>query len=393
MAAGLTVDRARRMALAAQGFCDGRPRGRVDVRHFRRVLGRVRLVQLDSVNVVARAHYLPFFARIGPYARSALDAWLWGSGEVFEYWAHEASLIPVEHRPLFGHRMTGSHRHWVETFEREHPGYIEAVLEEVRSKGPIGVGGLDEPGERTGPWWGYGPGKRTLEWLFLKGRVTVARRVHFARRYEIPERVFPSHVLERPMLGTEEARRELLRLAVQAHGVGTLADLADYYRLRVPEARPLLAGLARAGEVEEVEVEGWRGPVYLDPAARVPRRVEGRALLAPFDPLIWFRPRTERLFGFRYRVEIYVPAAQRRFGYYVLPFLLDGDLVARVDLKADRAGGRLHVRGAFAEEGADRSRVARELAAELTEMATWLELEGVVVQRRGDLAESLRRAL
>lgn len=357
------------------------------------MIDRIGLIQLDSVNVVARAHYLPFFARLGPYSRATLDHWLWESGELFEYWAHAACLIPVRRRPLFGYRMARSEWHWVETFTREHPDYIEAVYEEVRRNGPLAVGGLEDPGDRTGPWWGYGKGKRTLEWLFVKGRVTVARRVNFIRHYDLPERVHPPEVLAKPHLPREQARRELLALAVRHLGVGMVADIADYYRQSAPKARPLLAELARAGEIEEVEVEGWRGTCYLDPRAIIPRRVEGRALISPFDPLIWFRPRTQRLFEFSYQIEIYVPEGKRVYGYYVMPFLLDGELVARLDLKADRRAGVLRVRGAYHEEGVDPKRVAAELGNELHTMAAWLDLSEVTVARRGDLADLLHRVV
>jgi uncharacterized protein YcaQ len=289
--------------------------------------------------------------------------------------------------------MDSSNWHWVESFSREEPGYINAVLEEVRRKGPLTVADLDDPGDRTGPWWGYGKGKTTLEWLFIKGEVTVSHRVNFVRHYDLPERVHSSEVLGRPAQPPEDAQRELLALAVRHHGVGTLADITDYYRQKATKARPLLADLIKTGEVEEVEVEGWEGPVYANPEATIPRRVQGRALLCPFDPVVWFRPRTQRLFDFHFRIEIYTPEPQRKFGYYVLPFLLDGGLVARVDLKADRAAGVLAVRASHAEPGVDHNRVAGELAAELSTMAGWLGLSGLVISERGDLSAALAAAL
>jgi uncharacterized protein len=390
----IPLDRARRIALAAQGLADARPEGRIDVRHLRRVVDRVGLVQLDSVNVLARAHYLPFFSRLGRYDRGALDAWLWGSGELFEYWGHEASLIPVDHHHLFRHRMdAGWHWEGIERLGREHPDYVAAVLEDVRTLGPVTPRDVDDAPPPPGTWWEWGKAKLALEWLFLTGKVTTADRVNFQRRYDLPERVLPSGVLDRPAPERDEARRTLLRLAARRTGIGTAEDIADYYRIKPRDARPLLAGLAAEGGLEEVEVPGWRGPVYLDPGARVARRVEGRALLCPFDPVVWFRPRVERLFGFHYRIEIYVPEPKRRHGYYVLPFLLDGELVARADLKADRTARRLVARGVFAEEGVDRSRVAAELAAELALMASWLGLDGVEVGDRGDLAADLRPAI
>lgn len=390
----ITLNRARRLALAAQGFGRERPSGSIDVRHFRRVLEHVGLVQLDSVNVVSRSHYLPFFARLGPYPQDALDRWLWRSGELFEYWGHEASLLPMTDWGLMHHRMTAA-TPWrrVRAIMSERPGFVEGVLDEVRRRGPTTVSHVGEPGERTGSWWGWGPGKIVLEWHFISGALTVADRPNFTRVYDLTERVIPAEVREGPHPDTSEARRALLRRAVRHHGIGSVTDLADYYRLKTTDARHLLAELAAAGDIEEVEVPGWRGPVYRDPTRSIPNRIEGRALLSPFDPVVWFRDRAERLFGFRYRIEIYVPAAKRVHGYYVLPFLLDGDLVARVDLKADRAHGRLLVRGAFVEDGVDRMRVASELAAELELMAGWLGLSAIEVGRNGDLAPSVIAAL
>ncbi len=385
---------ARRIALAAQGFADPRPRGRVDVRHLRRVLDRVGLIQLDSVNVATRAHYVPIYSRLGPYPRDGIDRLAYDRRELFEYWGHEASLIPIERYPLFRHRMAAA-RPWghVRQLLAEGRGYLESVLDEVRRVGPLTAGGLSDPGGRTGPWWGYSRGKAALEWHFMTGDVTVARRENFTRFYDVPDRVIPAPLLNGSAVPAADAQRELLRLAVRHHGIGTVADLADYYRIRTPVARPILAELAAAGEIEEVDVDGWTGPVYLDPGATCPRTIRGGTLLCPFDPLIWCRPRTERLFGFHYRIEIYVPEPRRKFGYYVFPFLLDGELVARVDLKADRATGTLLVRGAFVEADPDRGRVAGTLAAELRRFAAWLELGDVRVGRRGALAGDLRRAL
>jgi uncharacterized protein YcaQ len=388
----LTVARARRIALGAQGLSDPRPSGKVDVRHFRRSIGRVGLVQLDSVNVLARAHYLPFFARLGGYSREALDRWAWGSGELFEYWGHAVSLMPLHLRPLFIHRMERA-AGWkvVERFERENPGYLAMVMDQVVKKGPLGAGDLDDPGRRSGPWWGYGKGKEALDWFFHKGAVTVARRVNFNVFYDLPERVLPKEILSRPVPDIVDARRELLRLAAGSLGVGTMHDLADYYRVPVSDAGPLLKEMVKAGELEQVEIDGWKGPVYLDPSAKEPRSVNSRALIGPFDSLIWFRPRVERLFGFNYRLEIYVPEPKRVYGYYVLAFLLGDQLVARVDLKADRGSARLLVRGAYSEDGIDKQHVAGELFEELTLMAEWLELGDLQVDKRGDLAEFVIR--
>lgn len=387
--------RARRMALAAQGFADPSPRGRIDVRHFRRVLRRVSLIQLDSVNVFSRTHYMPFFSRLGPYDRDALDRWLWHSGELFEYWAHEASLIPVDHHPLLRWRMQGGW-HWkrLERMLTERPDLLERVEREVAEKGPLRTAHLKEPGERDSEqMWGWSDGKVALEALFLTGRVTTAARPNFIRHYDLTHRVLPRHVLEVDPPEVEEAQMELLRVAARSLGIGTAEDLADYHRIRMPVARPLLERLVARGDLEVVEVPGWDRPAYVDPSASAPHRVEGSALLSPFDSLVWNRPRVERIFDFHYRIEIYVPADKRVHGYYVLPYLLDGDLVARVDLKTDRKQGVLRVRGAFAEEGVDRPGVARRLAADLEATAGWLGMAAVEVEPNGDLYEELARNL
>ncbi|MEX1005856.1 MAG: crosslink repair DNA glycosylase YcaQ family protein [Acidimicrobiia bacterium] len=385
-----SIDRARRLALSAQGFADRPPASDPDVRHFRRVLSRVGVVQLDSVNVIARAHYLPFFSRLGPYDRDALDRWLWRSGELFEYWVHEASLTSIDRWPLLAHRMRRRHP-WpsIERINTDQPGFVDQVLDEVRKAGPLRVGELSGGGARTGPWWGYGPGKLALEWLFARGEIAIADRPNFTRLYDVTERVIPDSVRRLDVDGPS-GQRALLGDAVRHHGIGTAADIADYHRIKVTDARPHLDALVASGEVAEVEVDGWKGPVYMDPEASVPRQISGAALLAPFDPVVWFRDRAERLFGFHYRIEIYVPRAKRIHGYYVLPFLVDGELAGRVDLKADRATGTLIVQGAFTEEGQDPVRVGRALLGQLEAMAGWQSLERIEVRRNGDLADHIR---
>jgi hypothetical protein len=330
------------------------------------------------------------FSRLGPYDRASFDRWSVSSGELFEYWGHEASLIPVDRYPTFRFRM-GEMKPWgsVRRLLDERPGYVEDVLEEVAERGPLTVADLDDAGERGGPWWGYAPGKHALEWLFASGRVTAYRSPTFGRRYELPSRVVPASILEMSAPGRTDAYRTLLVDAARHHGVGTVSDLADYYRLHKPTARPILETLAAEGRVIPVGVDGWRQPTYLHPDVAIPRRASGTALLSPFDSLIWNRDRVERIFGFRYRIEIYVPKGARQYGYYVLPFLLDGELVARVDLKADRKERRLLVQAAHLEPGREAPRVIPPLAAELQTMAAWLGLEHVVVVDRGDLARSL----
>jgi uncharacterized protein YcaQ len=388
----LTIGQARRYALAAQGLTDPRPAGRVDVRHFRRVLDRIGLVQLDSVNVFSRTHYMPFFSRLGPYDRAALDRWLWGSGELFEYWGHEASLLPTRHHRLWRWRMDG---HWVwdrvEQVKREHPGYMDSVLEQVRERGPLRTSDLHDPGVKdpVAAMWNWPKGKVALEALFMEGLITASHRPNFVRMYDLAERVIPKEHFEAESLAREEAQSVLLLEASRSLGVATADDLADYYRIRMPQARPLIERLASEGRIVAVEVEGWDRPGFLHPEAVLPRRAEGRALLSPFDNLIWYRDRVERMWDFHYRIEIYVPEPKRVHGYYVLPFLLDGHLVARVDLKTDRKASALLVRGAFAEPGVDQVWVGRELRAELESVAGWLGVGEVEIADNGDLARFL----
>lgn len=387
----LTIDQARRYALAAQGFNDPRPKGRVGTRHFRKVVDRIGLVQLDSVNVFSRTHYMPFFSRLGNYDRATLDAWLWGSGEMFEYWGHEASVLPTPDHHLWRWRMNGNYS-WdrVEQIKREHPGYMEAVLEQVRERGPLQTSDLHDPGQRDGTaMWGWSKGKVALEALFMEGLITAAHRPNFVRMYDLSERVIPREHFEAEGLEREEAQSILLVRAARSLGVGTVADLADYHRIRMPQARPLFKELVDEGHLIPVEVRGWVETAYLHPDAKLPRRVAGRALLSPFDNLVWNRDRVERLWDFHYRIEIYVPEPKRVYGYYVLPFLLDGDLVARVDLKTDRQTGSLLVKGAFAEPDVDMVRVGRELRSELEQVASWAGVGDLVVSPNGDLAAYL----
>ncbi len=392
----LSAAEARRVALVAQGFGD--PRRAVDGWALRRVLDRVGLLQIDSVNVLVRAHYLPLFSRAGAYDRELIDrAAHRAPRRLFEYWGHEASLLPVTLQPLLRWRMErAADEAWggIRRVRDARPELVERVLEEVRDRGPIAASEVvDEHAEdRTGPWWDWSDVKRAFEWLFWSGQITSARRRGFERLYDLPERVLPREVVETPTPSLEDAQRELVRIASRAMGVAAEKDLRDYFRLSVAEARERIGELVEAGELWPVEVEGWSVPGYLDPAARLPRRVHTRALVGPFDSLIWERARVERLFGFRYRIEIYVPAPKRVHGYYVLPFLLGDRLVARVDLKADRATRRLLVPAAFAEQHAP-AETAAELLTELRQLAGWLALDEVVVGSRGDLAPALAAEL
>jgi uncharacterized protein YcaQ len=397
----LSAAQARRIAVAAQGLTGprlGARGGRVDRRHFRQVLDRLSCVQIDSVNVITRAHELTFFARLGPYDRAALNRWLHDSREVFEYWGHEASFLPVELQPSVRWKMdaarNGESWRGIARVQRDHPGYLERVLDSVRERGPLVAADLHE-GEgprRTDPWWGWDPPKLALEALFWVGELTAFRGSRFERNYDLPERLLPDRVLATPTPTEEAGRRELLRRAASALGVATTGDLARYFRQRIPKARPVVEAMVADGELLPVRVQGWKEQAYLHPGAAMPRRVSGRALLAPFDSLTWERDRVERVFGFTYRIEIYTPAPKRVYGYYVLPFLLGDRLVGRIDLKADRASRRLLVHASWAEDGVDHEEVAPALAGELRLMASWLDLDDVTIGRRGNLHRQLGAA-
>ncbi|MFT4617854.1 MAG: hypothetical protein ACJAQ9_002080 [Ilumatobacter sp.] len=391
----LSNAQARRIALGAQGFNNPRPAGRVDRRHLRKLVEQMGVIQIDSVNVLVRSQELPLFARLGPHPRSLIwDAS--AAGELFEYWVHVASHAPVALHPLMRWRMDDGHG-WnaVDKLEARRPGYLDEVLDRIRVDGPVMSGDLDQRVGKKGPWWDWDDGKLALEVLFHRGQVTGVRRQNdFARVYDLTENVIPAEILALPTPSPDEAHKELLVLAAHHHGVGTLDDLTDYYRLRIPRSRPLMNELVQDGRLLQVEVEGWSKPAYLHPAAQRPRRITARALLSPFDPVVWYRDRAERVFGFRYRIEIYVPEPKRRYGYYVLPFLLGGELVGRIDLKADRKAGQLLVQGSYGEPGINEGYVAAELAEELRLMADWLELDGgVVVKPKGDLSKALAAAM
>lgn len=390
----LSAGQARRLALAAQGFADPVPSGPVDRRHGRRVLRRVGVIQIDSVNVVCRSQELPLFARLGPHRRDLVPA-MTAAGDLFEYWAHEASHVPVGLHPLLRWRMDDA-RDGIGTWgriahaARHERRLVRSVHDQVRDRGPLTVGMIEGGGERSPGMWGWSPGKVALEYLFWSGRLTARRGPNFERWYDLPERVLPAEVLARSTPARDDAHKALLVVAALGHGVGTARDLADYFRLPVAGVRPLLRKLVEEGRLRPARVEGWAEPAYRHPDVTLPRSVRARALLSPFDSLIWERARAERLWGFRYRVEIYVPSHRRVHGYYVLPFLLGEDLVARVDLKADRAEEVLRVRAAHAEPGVDRLEVATELVAELRGLADFLGLaRGVVVEPAGDLAPAL----
>ena len=394
----LTPLQARRIALGAQGFTRPRPSGPVTSRHLNAVVARLGFFQIDSVNVLQRAQYLPMYSRAGPYDVDLLHR---AAGRaprrLFEYWAHEAAFVDVNLRPAFQFRMDSGARMWgsMARIIEEQPDLVSWVLDEVRTKGPLTAREIEHDSDRPRDHWGWNWSevKVALEYLFYKGEVTAARRnTQFERVYDVPERVLPPHVLARPPLDEEQAHLELVRHAARALGVGTAQCLRDYFRMAPEPTARAIATLVDAGELVPAEIAGWKRPAYLHAEAARPRSVRARALLSPFDPLVFERTRTEQLFGFRYRIEIYVPAAKRVHGYYVLPFLLGDGLVARVDLKADRDHGVLRVLSAWAEPDAPAA-TPDELAAELTTMAGWLGLSSVSVGRRGDLAAPLATAL
>jgi uncharacterized protein len=425
----ISVDAARRIALAAQGFADPRPSGRVDVRHLRRVIARVGVLQLDPVNILCRSHYLPVFARLGSYSRSSLDRMSWDDKgrELFEYfWGHKAALLPLCTYPLLRWRMRAAERQawdgpldpdlevpWavvagMRRLSKERPGLVDDVLAIVAERGPIPAGDASPDGLRrsatdpdpdpsTGRMWNWQDAKIALEYLFCIGRVTVARRRNFERLYDLTERVLPADVLATPELDADQAQRELIRISARTLGVATARELCGvtggHFPLPSATARSRIAELVECGELIPARLEGVPQQSYLWSEAQEPRDVRARALLSPFDPLIWNRDRTQRLFDFYYRISIYTPAAKRTHGYYVLPFLLGDRLVARVDLKADRGRSAMVVPTVNAEPGVAQDEVAVELAAELEVMAGWLALERVEVTGRGDLGAALSRAV
>ncbi|NUT75548.1 winged helix-turn-helix domain-containing protein [Pseudomonas sp. C1C7] len=397
----LSLKQARRLALAAQGFNGRQPPATIKAAQLNRLIERLGILQIDSVNAVVRSHYLPLFSRLGHYPSELLDQAAWSQGRrrtLFEYWGHEASLMPLSLYPMMRWRMQRATRgediyQQLARFGREQQDTIRRVLACVEQQGALGAGSLSTRQERAGPWWDWSAEKHALEWLFAAGEVTVAGRRGFERLYDLPERVIPSAILTQPMLDEAEAQRGLLLHAATALGVGTEKDLRDYFRLNPADSRPRLAELVEAGELLLCEVQGWRQPAYCLPDARPPRKVEASALLSPFDSLVWERSRTERLFDFRYRLEIYTPQHKRVYGYYVLPFLHHERIAARVDLRAERAAGQLAVHAVHEEEQGLDDEGMRALAVNLRRMADWLGLERVQLNCPRASAIRLRAAL
>jgi uncharacterized protein len=387
---------ARRIALAAQGF--GRSSvGAVGTRQLNLLIARLGLLQLDSVNVFERSHYLPAFARLGAYDKAALDRLAFSpKGKYLEYWAHEAAIIPVETWPLMRWRMeryrtrsAGDATAW----SHANRPMIDWLKAELGEKGPLPASAIEhEANKRTGPWWGHSPVKTGLEVLFRWGELVSAGRTRFERTYGLPEQILPAEVLglEVPQ---HEAHKQLLAHAARAHGIGTAADFADYFRLKSRDVVPVLAELEDDGVILPVSVPGWNTTAWLHRDARIPRRIETTALLSPFDPVVWDRKRAQRLFGFHYRIEIYTPAPKRVFGYYNLPILIDDALVGRIDLKSDRQAKMLRVQSAWREPDAGPATVAARIAPLLRQTAAWQGLDAIEVMGRGNLASAVASEL
>jgi uncharacterized protein len=407
----LSLAEARRLAIASQAF--GRRPINPTAQHVKKLAAQIHAFQIDSVNVLVRAHYVPAFARLGPYPMSALDTLAYRQRELFEYWGHAACLLPMHLFPLVRYRMRSDLAR--EYMDSERGAYVRQAYVEVADKGPLTAGELSEPGKRSGNWWGWASGKAALEYLYDAGLLAIAGRRGFERQYDVVERVIPQAVLEVNM-PREEAMKQLICLAAQACGVGTFQDIVGYFntdgwrdrlwpgpywdrgdttepRRARPIGRRLVAELVEEGRLLPAEVDGWRELAYLHPAARVPRAMHARALVTPFDSLVWERSRIERLFGMKYSIELYTPVAKRVYGYYVCPFLLGDTLVGRCDLKADRQRRVLLVQGAFLEPGRQANGVVEELQAELRQMQTWLGLESIEVLPRGDLGAALQPLL
>ncbi|MFT4230917.1 MAG: crosslink repair DNA glycosylase YcaQ family protein [Microbacterium sp.] len=400
MRQSLSAAEARRAALAAQGFAASRPHA-AGTRQLNLAITRMGVLQIDSVNVFARSHYLPLYSRLGAYDTAALDRLLFARRPAYvESWAHAAAFIPVEDWALFQFRRDGLFAKYGQgEWMRQHAGIVDWVRAELAARGPLRAAEIDHDAKRVraGTWWDWDVVKETLERLFLFGEVAIAGRRGFERRYALVEDVIPAHVLHHPV-PRDDAVRELVRRAARAYGVATASDLADYWRLRDrPAVQAAIGELVDAGDLQPVTVQGWTtagrpAKAWMHRDAVVPRRVDATALLTPFDPTVWFRDRAERLFGFEYRIEIYTPAPKRVYGYYSLPVLVGDDLVGRVDLKADRAASRLLVQSAWWEHGAP-PHAAERLAAELRSAARWQGLETISVSSRGTAADDLARVL
>jgi uncharacterized protein YcaQ len=397
----ISLKQARRIALTAQGLSGAQPEPKATRwATLGKVIDDLNLLQIDSVNVLSRSHYLPLFSRLGSYDRNILDRHTLHDRkrQCFEYWAHEASLLPHRFQPLLRWRMDDARNgkgiyKGLTRFASQQPQVIERTLEKVRAEGPLRPRDFGQPAVRSGEWWGWNDHKTALEYLFWTGDVTTARRDGFERVYDVPERVLPEAALNAPTPSRADAVRELARQSARALGIATETDIRDYFRLPVDDARRAVSELAEAGDIREVQVEGWSKPAFIWSDARPARRFDRATLLSPFDPLVWNRDRAHRLFGFHYRIEIYTPAPERQYGYYVLPVLLGEDLVGRFCMKADRQAGTLRINAAWHEDDVRPDTVAEAIAPTLADMAQWLGLERVQVADRGNLAKGLASSL
>ncbi len=390
-----TIQDARRIALSAQGLFQAIPKDRdITLSDFDAVLQRINIVQIDSVNVLVRAQYMPFFSRLGPYPIEMLHQYAYEKQNLYEYYVHQASMIPISQLPMIRYRMDEwkPWRTWSEEIAKR-PGMLEGIIDEIKSRGPLEVSDIPNKGERYGHW-GITTAKLVLETMLHKGQLSIADRLNTARRYDLFERVVPEHVAQEPPMPKLEAHRKMMELAISSLGVGTLADCADYYRIKRDDAKVALDHLVETSKIERVNVGNLSIDLYAVPGIEPPEKdVKACSIVSPFDPAAWFRSRLEWLFDFEYRIEIYTPAKKRKYGYYVLPFILGDRFVARVDLKADRQASVLRVPGAFLEPDCDDEHVAHDLAAQLKLMADWLQLDRIVIGRRGNLTRSLRAAV
>lgn len=400
----ISAAEARRLALTSLGFGVARP-ARAGIPHVRATATRLGAIQIDSVNVLARAHYLPTFSRYGPYATSALDDLAHARRELFEYWGHAACFLPIDLYPLMRWRMENQVAAWSGLGAKKRA-FIDTVFREVEERGPIAAGELSNGGKSKGPWWGWSDGKEALEFLFRQGRLAVAARRNFERLYDVPQRVLPDAVLRAGSIPVADAKKALIVRAARAMGVGTVKDIAQYFhidawwdRLSVNGRRPpakthvLFDELVEERRLQRARVEGWAQPAFAVPGARLPASVDVRAIVSPFDPILWERKWTKAVFGFDYQIEIYVPGPKRIHGYYVLPFVMGDRFAARVDLKADRQRSQLIVHAAYVEPGFAPRKVAIALARELRSIAGWLSLESFAIGAKGNLAQTLRRFL
>ncbi len=392
----LSIHQARRIALTAQGFTKGRPAGRIDRRHMRQCMNTMELVQLDAVPVIIRTQYIPFFSRLGPYRRTLFDEIAYRDDEWYELWAHEASIAPVEIEPYFrfdkvraaeGATWKGLYR-----LASQEPSYVKKVLREVSLNGPLEAKDLSDPQPRKVAGWGHGSkGQLALNWLYRIGEIGIRRGPNFEKRFDLLERIVPSKVLNLPTPNYQESLRNLLLRSVKAYGVATSRDLIDYFRLPTKEAKSALMDLEENGQLEEVQVESWKEQAYILQHTAIPSAIHACALLSPFDPLVWNRNRTHRLFDFQYKIEIYVPESKRQFGYYVLPLLVDERFVGRFDIKNIREQKTLHVKASYLEKGADKEKIAPKALQELTNLALFLGAEKIRIDRKGNFAMQLRK--